>query len=141
MPEQLLNDPQTFPSDEVIFSHIGKARPLWQALFAYVHEAYPTATAEWRYYRDAKGWLLKVSKKSKTLCWVSLEEGSFRMTCYFSDKAQQPIAQSDLPADLKQQFAEGKRFGKIRAITLCAQRKTDLDAAKTLLALRDDQIA
>ena len=30
MPQPLLRDPDVFPSDEVIFAHLGKARRLWE---------------------------------------------------------------------------------------------------------------
>lgn len=137
MPELLLSDPETFPSEKVIFSHIGRTKPLWKAFFAQLGGRYPTAAPEWRYYRDGKSWLLKVTKKTKTLCWVSLLPGSFRVTFYFADKAASPIAESDLPADLKEQFTQGKHYGKIRALTVHVQRKEDLDSVATLLALKD----
>ena len=79
---------------------------------------------------------MKVTFRKKTLCWVSVDAGSFRMTFYFADKAASLIADSDIPAELKEQFATGRRFGKIRGITVQVTRKADVQAACSLMAIK-----
>jgi hypothetical protein len=136
MPQPMLHDPDVFPSDEIIFAHLGKARRLWEQVMERLVQVCPGAESQWRYYRDGKSWLLKVTFRKKTLCWVSLDDGSFRMTFYFTDKASSLIADSDLPTELKEQFATGRRSGKIRGITVRFTRKADVQAACRLMALK-----
>ncbi len=136
MPQPVLHDPDVFPSDEIIFAHLGKTRRLWEEVMECLPQVCPGAQPEWRYYQDGKSWLIKVTFRKKTLCWVSVEAGTFRMTFYFTDKAASLIADSDLPADLKEQFATGRRSGKIRGITVRFAKKADVQAACSLMAIK-----
>ena len=49
MEKQVLSDKDQFPSDEIIFLHIGKSRTLWVSFFEYIHSGHPDFTQEWRY--------------------------------------------------------------------------------------------
>lgn len=133
--EPPLSDPEVFPSEKVIAAYLGKYMPLWVEFTGHLHEM--SLVGEWRYYRDGKRWLFKANKKARTICWSSLIEGSFRVTCYFGAKAADAIAKSDLPDELKMQYSEGKRYGKIRAITVPIKRKRDMKAVRELLAVKE----
>jgi hypothetical protein len=136
MEQTLLSDPNQFPSDEIIFFHIGKAKELWIALFNSIHAEHPDFTEDWRYYRDGKRWLLKVNQKKKTIFWLSIAQDSFRITFYFNDKAEGAIFSSDLSETLKEQYRNGKRFNKIRGLTLTFQNSHDLKTAKVLIGIK-----
>ena len=136
MNEPILGDKTEFPPDEVIYSHIGKSRAQWISLFEYIHTNHPDFAEEWRYYNDGKSWLLKVTRKTKTVFWLSVLEGSFRTTFYFTDRAEEAIIRSTLSDELKTQFKEGKHFGKIWGITVTFNRKRDVADAKVLIALK-----
>ncbi|MCK5406103.1 MAG: DUF3788 family protein, partial [Candidatus Krumholzibacteria bacterium] len=94
MEDPVLTNKDQFPTDEVVFSHIGKSKLYWEKLFDYLRTNYPDFAEQWRYYKDGKSWLLKVLKKSKTIFWVSVINGSFRTTFYFGDKAETSILES-----------------------------------------------
>ncbi|NLT67636.1 MAG: DUF3788 family protein [Acidobacteria bacterium] len=136
MDKAILSDPDQFPSEEIIFSHLGRAKPLWDSLFGYIHAHHPDVTAEWRYYRDAKSWLLKVTHKKKTIFWSSIEEGSFRTTFYFAGKAEEALMASGLTEALKEQFRNAKPGSKIRGITVQYGGNRDLEDAKILIQLK-----
>jgi hypothetical protein len=65
MEQPVLSDANKFPSEDIIFSHIGKTKALWISLFEHIHANHPDFAEEWRYYRDGKSWLLKVTLLSK----------------------------------------------------------------------------
>ncbi len=136
MLQPILTDKNEFPTEEIIFSHVGKSKTLWFSLFEHIHAAYPDFTEQWRYYNDGKSWLLKVTRKSKTIFWLSVLENSFRTTFYFTDKAKQSILKSTISDELKEQFRKGKRFNKIRGVTIIFRRKKDVENAKTLIAIK-----
>jgi hypothetical protein len=136
MEQPILSDKSQFPTEEILFSHIGKTKALWLSLFDHIHTSHPDLSEEWRYYNDGKSWLLKVTKKSKTVFWLSILKDSFRTTFYFGDKAEPAILGSDLSDDLKERFKDGKRYGKIRGITLTFGRKSDVEQAKKLILLK-----
>ena len=136
MEPPVLTDSKQFPCDEVVFSHLGARRALWEALFEFIHAEHPDFVGQWRYYKDGKSWLMKVSRKNKTVFWLSVLEQGFRITCYFTDKAAGAIKASTLAGDLKAQFIGGRRYGRLGGITITFTKKRDVEDAKTLIALK-----
>jgi hypothetical protein len=136
MEEPVLTDKNQFPTEEIITSHIGKAKALWTLLFDAIHRDHPEISEEWRYYLDGKSWLLKVTRKGKTIFWLSLVDGSFRTTFYFGDKAARAIARSAISDPLKKQFKGGKHYGKIRGVTILYKKKQDVEDARALIELK-----
>jgi len=136
MDQPVLSDKTQFPTEEIIFSHLGKAKNIWVSFFEYLQENYPDILSEWRYYNDGKSWLMKNTRKKKTVFWLSIQEGTFRITFYFTDRAETAIAGSTIPAEMKKQFKEGKQYGKIRGLTVFFKFKKDIETAKTLLMIK-----
>jgi len=136
MDQILLSDRDQFPTEEIIFSHIGKTKKQWDSIFNYIHTEYPQFVEMWKYYNDGKSWLLKVTKKSKTIFWLSIIPKSFRITFYFGDKAEKTILESKISEKLKNQFMEGKRFGKIRGLTLLMDEKQNVEFVKELINIK-----
>ena len=132
----ILNDPDQYPTEEVIYSCIGKRKTLWISFFDMLGEQHPDFSQEWRYYKDGKNWLMKVTRKSKTIFWLSVWKNDFKIGFYFSDKAEELINQSDISDDLKEQFKDGKRYGKIRGLTIVFRKKKDIEYANSLIAIR-----
>ena len=136
MEPMVLTDPKQFPSEDLIFSHIGRQRAQWEALFRFIHAEHPDFVATWRYYNDGKSWLMNVSRKKKTVFWLSVIRGTFRITAYFTDKARDAIRASALSDDLKAQFLGAAPIGKLRGITITFRKKRDVEDAKVLVALK-----
>jgi len=138
MDAPLLGDKAQFPTDNVIFSHIGKSKALWVGLFKYIAAAHHDFTQEWRYYNDGKSWLMKVQHKKKTVFWLSVIKGSFRTTFYIHEKAAKIVEESAISRELKDQFRTGRNFGqmRIRAITVAFKSKKDVEFAKELIGIK-----
>lgn len=131
----LINQDES-PTEEIIFSHIGKTKSHWISIFEHIHSEYPDFSEEWRYYKDGKSWLLKVQRKAKTVCWVSVLKSKFKMTFYFTDRAEPAIMESSISDELKQQFKTGKYYNKIRGLTITFSSKQDVEFAKTLIEIK-----
>lgn len=136
MEKHVLGDKDVFPEDEVVFSHIRQTKSLWISLFELIDTDYPDFSREWRYYKDGNSWLMKVTRKTKTICWVSVIEKGFSTTFYFNDRAEEAIQASTISAELKESFINGKRYGKIRGMTIQFKNKKDIEHARTLIDIR-----
>jgi hypothetical protein len=79
---------------------------------------------------------MKVTRKSKTIFWLSVWKNAFKITFYFSDKAEELINQSNIPDDLKEEFKNGKRYGKIRGLTVVFRKKKDIEYADSLIVIK-----
>ncbi len=132
----LLSNKDQYPSEEIIFSHLGESKPVWKAIFSFIHSGYPEFSEEWRYYKDGNSWLMKVTRKAKTIFWLSIIPGGFKITFYFGHKAEQAIVDSSLAKDLIEAFKKGRHLGKIRAITMEIPGENELDNMETLIALK-----
>lgn len=135
MDKPVLTDQNQFPEEEIIFSYIGKSKPLWASFFREIHQNHPDFAEEWKYYNDGKCWLLKVTRKSKTIFWLSVISNSFRTTFYFPDKAEEAINKSNIADELKKQYRD-KKGNKFRGITIVYKNKSDVNAALKLIDLK-----
>ncbi len=136
MEAPVLIDKDQFPSEEIIYSHIGKAKILWQSFFEYIHKEHPDFSLQWRYYIDGKSWLMKVTKKAKTIFWLSVVKDSFITAFYFPQRAEGEIMNSSLPDDLKELFKSGIKINKIIGIRILFKNKKDIESAEKLISLK-----
>lgn len=136
-PEKLvLGDKSVFPSDEVLSSIIGDKTDILRKITGYVKGKYNNITEEWRYYNDGKQWLFKMQYKKKTIFWIGVLHDTFRITFYFGEKAEPVIVSSTLPEKMKDEFISGKRYGKIRAISVRISGISDLEDVYKLIGLK-----
>jgi hypothetical protein len=136
MEPPVLTNKNQFPTEEIIFSHIGKNKSLWNSVFNYIHSSFPELKEQWNYYNDGKSWLMKISLKTKTICWVSVIKNTFRMTFYLNNKAEQAVMSSSIPDELKKQYQAGRKTKKINGLTLIFKTKKDVETAKSLIAVK-----
>ena len=136
MEKPILKNEEQYPSEEVVYSHIGVNKTLWIQLFEFIHKNHPDFSEEWRYYNDGKNWLKKVTKKSKTIFWLSVFKDTFKITFYLADKAEEHVFNSDISDELKGQFRNGKHYGKIRGLTITFSDIKDIDYAISMIAIR-----
>ena len=136
MENRVLIDKKIFPTEEIIFSHLGKSKILWQSIFEYFHENHPELIEQWKYYNDGKCWLLKICKKAKTIFWIAVFKDTFRMTFYFTDKSEQAINNAPISDELKKQFNNGKHYNKIRGLSIYFKYKRDIEYAKSLMRIK-----
>lgn len=135
MDDPVFTDKGQFPTAALIDTHLGSSRPLWISLFEQIHRDHPDFTERWRYYLDGKRWLMKVSRKEKTIFWLAVTEGSFRTTFYFTEKAERPILDSALSDELKKQYRDGRK-NKLRGITVVYKKKRDVEDASRLIEIK-----
>ena len=136
MEPMILTNKDQFPTEEIIFSHIGQTKENWNSIFDFIHSIHPEFEEKWRYYKDGKSWLLKVVRKSKTIFWLSVIQNGFSISFYFGDKAEEMIFNSSISDEVKEQFRNGKRFGKIRAITILMNKNENIEFVKELISIK-----
>jgi hypothetical protein len=132
----VLSDMGKKPDDNLIFSIIGKTTKYWEEIMNHMKDSYKESSGDWNYYNDGKQWLFKMTHRKKTIFWAGLLKESFRITFYFGDKAEPVIDESDLPQSVIDGFKTGKRYGKIRAISLNVSGASDIETVKKLVVIK-----
>lgn len=118
MEKPVLNNPGIFPDENELSMHLGNSFKAWTDFNSLIKTFSPELKPEWNYYKDGKCWLCKVIFKKKTICWISVWEGFFKVTVYFHINNETEVLQLDINNDLKEQFRNAKPSGKIKPFTL-----------------------
>lgn len=137
MEKPCLNNKDEYPTAEVLSRYLGEVKSTWDSFIEFVKESYPLFSGEWWYYNDGKSWLYKLTKKKKTICWISIYHHKFKTTFYFPDRAEELITKSKLEKDYIDGFIHGKRYGKIRGITVEIKSPADLETTKMLIEIKE----
>jgi hypothetical protein len=130
----VLSDRNVFPSDQVIESILGKSMILWNGFFEMLQSEYPNLQKEWRFYNDGKSWLMKITKKQKTIAWLSVMEGTFRTTFYLPARVSDRVEELRIPDKLKDQYRNNTK--RTRGITVMYSTKRDVTYARDLIELK-----
>ncbi len=127
MDRPLLNDPKEHPDDEVLAKYLGRSKPAWDAFAAGIASGFADASMEWRYYNDGKAWLCKLTRRKKTVCWISIWDKFFKTTFYFTAKCDKDIAALPIASDLKSWYREQPSIGKLKPLTVEVRAKKTLE--------------
>ncbi|MGC3998274.1 MAG: DUF3788 family protein [Anaeromyxobacter sp.] len=118
MTAQDFTDPARPPVEDGLLAALGPSAAAWTALFSALREAHPELHERWRFYADGKRWLLNVSRRSKTVCWVAAERGRFRVTFYFPVRLTASLLASELSARCRAGIGESASVGKLRPVSV-----------------------
>lgn len=132
----LLRDETEYPSDEVLARHLGRAKAAWDAFTDRLLVDVSDGALEWRYYRDGKSWLCKLVRKKKTVCWVSVWDGAFRTTFYFTARSGEEIDRLPIAQQLKDAYRTTSS-GKLKPVTIEVRTKKQLGDVFTLIKYRN----
>jgi hypothetical protein len=132
----ILSDPLVEPTEEFLSAVLGEKYTWWQQIRSYAMDNYSSVTEVKRYYNDGKQWLYRLMRKKDTICWIAVMADTFRITFYFSQRAEPVIAASSLPDAIKADFLTGKLYGKIKAISINMKEKADVTTACQLVDLK-----
>lgn len=133
MVKPILNDSETYPTEEVLEKEFG-------ALFSTYTEFMETVKGdefrllpEWRYYKDGKAWLCKICLKKKTVAWLSAWPDCFKVGFYFTEKSGAGIHDLDIGDSLKKSYETHKPVGKLKPLEIDVKNKSQLNDLYTLL--------
>ena len=104
----LLNEPEIFPTNEILKETLKKSYTVFEELSAILTEQ--GLTFNWKYYNDSKAWLCKVSFKKKTVFWLSAWNGFFKTSFFFLERHLEGIAALQMNEN---NFTIEKEWGKM----------------------------
>jgi hypothetical protein len=132
-PEPFFTDPAQRPTDETIRAALGPTvAAAWQELFARLDGLTPT----WRFYNDGKSWLLKLARKTQTVCWVLVSRGAFQVSFFFPERLTGKLLESELGERTKDAIRAGAPTGKLRAVVVRFGPRRGVADVLALVALK-----
>lgn len=124
----LLRNAEIFPSTDVLRNALGDSVYSILDLFlkTITNEEYGL-NVEWRFYNDGKSWLGKITHKKKTILWLSVWEGFFKTSFYFTEKHFEAIAELDISEEIKKDFSMKKPIGKLIPMIIDVSENNQLE--------------
>ena len=107
---QLLREKEFFPSEEVLKNALGEVYSVLEELETRLTQDEFGLSFEWRYYNDGKSWLCKVCHKKKTVFWLSVWEGFFKIAFFFLERHLEGITALEMDEN---SFKMEKEVGKL----------------------------
>lgn len=105
-----LSDPGIYPSEEVLMRVLENTYGVYNEMLSILVKY--GLVYEWRYYKDGKAWLCKVTKGKKTIIWMSAWKGFLKATIYLQEKHVDGIRSLDLGEKTKVNFMNARNVGK-----------------------------
>ena len=136
MNEPCFTDKNVAPTEAAILVALGRAASTWRTLFEQLRAAHPELTESWNYYADGKRWLLKVTRGSKTMFWVSVVKGAFRVGFYFPERLTAALLASELSDERKLELRRGAPMGKLRSVSIELGPRGGIRDVMTLMDLK-----
>jgi hypothetical protein len=119
---QLLRDASIFPSHAVLAEALGAAYAVYMDFMNRLQGI--NIETEWRYYNDGKAWLGKNTHKKKTVFWLSVWDGFFKVSMFFTEKTSAGIA--ELLVDKEYKTFE-PLWAKLKPLVISVKAGTGLD--------------
>lgn len=119
--KQLLRDPNSQPTNDVIAVALGEQYAAYTQFLGML--AGFDVTLQWRYYNDGKAWLAKGlykwksvrgTDKEKTIFWLSIWDGFFRVSFFFAEKVQLGLQGLAVGENTKRMIEDAKPMGKLK---------------------------
>lgn len=126
METMLLKDPQVLPTPEVLSGALGSSYPAYEELVATVCSPSYAIEVNWHYYNDGKAWLCKMVHKKKTVFWLSVWEGFFSTTFYFTAKNCTGIFDLGIDPSIIDDFNSREPIGKLLPLVVEVREKAKL---------------
>lgn len=134
--QQLLKDPDVYPSNEVLFLALGESSSAYTMLARKLQDF--CIETEWRYYNDGKAWLAKGVCKKKTVFWLSVWEGFFKVSLFFTEKTRAGIQELPISGSIKASIANEPPRGKLIPLIIDVHSEEPLEDVYALIAYKQN---
>jgi hypothetical protein len=134
--QMLLRNADTFPSDKVLKDALGDVYKVLESFLGTITNEEWVLSFEWRYYNDGKAWLGKAQHKKKTVLWLSVWEGFFKVSFFFTEKHLEAIAALDISETVKNKFASEEPTRRLLPMVIEVNNENQLKDLLTVVRFK-----
>lgn len=133
---QLLREESVQPTSLIIAQALGEANETYRFFAQKIREKPFDFNEEWRYYNDGKAWLCKITFKNKTVLWLSVWDGFFKTSFFFTDKHREDIEKLDIDEKIKLNFRNAKNIGRLLPLVIDVNSMSQVDDVLKIAAYK-----
>lgn len=134
--DQILTSPGVAPTADVLEHELGDLYAIYETLTARLAAPEFDVRPEWRYYRDGGAWLCKMTRRAKTVFWLSAWTSCLKAGFYFTARTGDGISALPIDASLKAAFATAAPMGKLVPLVIEVRGEAQLDDLLTVAAYK-----
>lgn len=131
-PEKLLTSPDLDLTSDNLKNGLGRWFSIYDTLTETLSKPPYDISPEWRFYKDGGAWLCKMTRKKKTVFWISAWKQFLKCGFYFTEKSGDGISDLSIDQSLKSSFDKTGPIGKLRPLIIDLTAKKQLDALYTV---------
>jgi hypothetical protein len=134
--QMLLRNVDTVPSDKVLKDALGDVYIVLESFLGTITNEEYHLNIDWRYYNDGKAWLGKAQHKKKTVLWLSVWEGFFKVSFFFTEKHLEAIAALDISETVKNKFTSEEPTGRLLPMVIEVINENQLNDLLTVVRFK-----
>ncbi len=134
MDKPLLNDAHIYPTDTVLTSILSNCIEVYQTFTGNLPEY--GVKLEWRFYNDGNAWLSKGISKRKTVFWISIWQGFFKVSFHFTEKTRLGVMDLPIANEMKTRMKNEQVKGKLVSLIIDVSESTQLKDVFTLISYK-----
>jgi Protein of unknown function (DUF3788) len=131
-PEKLLTSPDLDLTSDNLKNGLGRWFSIYDTLTETLSKPPYDISPEWRFYKDGGAWLCKMTRKKKTVFWISAWKQFLKCGFYFTEKSGDGISDLSIDQLLKSSFDKTDPIGKLRPLIIDLTAKKQLDDLYTV---------
>ena len=131
-PEKLLTSPDLDLISDNLKNELGRWFSIYDTLTETLSKPPYDISPEWRFYKDGGAWLCKMTRKKKTVLWISAWKQFLKCGFYFTEKSGDGISDLSIDQSLKSSFDKTDPIGKLRPLIIELTAKKQLDDLYTV---------
>ena len=131
-PEKLLTSPDLDLTSDNLKNGLGRWFSIYDTLTETLSKSPYDISPEWRFYKDGGAWLCKMTRKKKTVFWISAWKQFLKCGFYFTEKSGDGISDLSIDQLLKSSFEKTDPIGKLRPLIIDLTAKKQLDDLYTV---------
>ncbi|MBN2201105.1 DUF3788 domain-containing protein [bacterium] len=137
VPPDPMHDGSREPDEELLRSMLGKTMPLLTELRSRLADAFPSVREEWKFYGRKYGWSMKMLLGKRNLFFFAPLDGRFQIGFTFGDRAVEAVERSGIPARMKKDLRESKRYMEGRGLRVVVRSRRDVEAVMELADVKN----
>jgi hypothetical protein len=131
-PEKLLTSPDLDLTSDDLKNGLGRWFSIYDTLTQTLSKPPYDISPEWRFYKDGGAWLCKMTRKKKTVFWISAWKQFLKCGFYFTEKSGDGISGLSIEQSLRSSFDKTDPIGKLRPLIIDLTAKKQLDDLYTV---------
>ncbi|HAQ65360.1 MAG TPA: hypothetical protein DCR43_05860 [Bacteroidales bacterium] len=123
----LLREKEVIPDDHTLEMAMGIVYPVYHKLMNIIKSEANGLTCQWNYYNDGKAWLMKAVWKKKTVFWLSVWEGYFKVGFFFTEKTITGIHELPISQMIKDSIPDARPVGRLIPLSINVEKTDQTD--------------